>query len=58
MFMQLFCFQCQIFVYRGHSCFYTDMEDICVLDAISRETRTFAYQAIGILAQRMPQLFR
>ncbi|XP_074321211.1 uncharacterized protein LOC141657772 [Silene latifolia] len=27
-------------------------------DAISRETKTFAYQAIGILAQRMPQLFR
>lgn len=27
-------------------------------DAISRETRTFAYQAIGMLAQRMPQLFR
>ncbi|XP_021734263.1 proteasome-associated protein ECM29 homolog isoform X2 [Chenopodium quinoa] len=27
-------------------------------DSISRETRTFAYQAIGMLAQRMPQLFR
>ncbi|XP_056682996.1 uncharacterized protein [Spinacia oleracea] len=27
-------------------------------DTISRETRTFAYQAIGMLAQRMPTLFR
>ncbi|CAA0805895.1 ARM repeat superfamily protein [Striga hermonthica] len=27
-------------------------------DAIARETRSFCYQAIGLLAQRMPQLFR
>ncbi|KAL2941950.1 Proteasome adapter and scaffold protein ECM29 [Bienertia sinuspersici] len=27
-------------------------------DVVSRETKTFAYQAIGMLAQRMPQLFR
>ncbi|XP_048499629.1 uncharacterized protein LOC104890118 isoform X2 [Beta vulgaris subsp. vulgaris] len=35
-----------------------DGENNSESDAISRETRTFAYQAIGILAQRMPQLFR
>ncbi|XP_059624994.1 uncharacterized protein LOC132268214 [Cornus florida] len=27
-------------------------------DAIARDTKTFAFQAIGLLAQRMPQLFR
>lgn len=27
-------------------------------DAIARETKTFAFQAIGLLAKRMPQLFR
>ncbi|PRQ32931.1 putative proteasome component Ecm29 [Rosa chinensis] len=27
-------------------------------DATHRDSRTFAYQAIGLLAQRMPQLFR
>ncbi|KAL8545025.1 hypothetical protein ACS0TY_005289 [Phlomoides rotata] len=27
-------------------------------DAIARETKSFCYQAIGLLAQRMPQLFR
>ncbi|KAG8388927.1 hypothetical protein BUALT_Bualt02G0176200 [Buddleja alternifolia] len=27
-------------------------------DAIARETRSFCFQAIGLLAQRMPQLFR
>ncbi|XP_052205851.1 uncharacterized protein LOC127810408 isoform X2 [Diospyros lotus] len=27
-------------------------------DAIARDTKSFAYQAIGLLAQRMPQLFR
>ncbi|KAL2510922.1 ARM repeat superfamily protein [Abeliophyllum distichum] len=27
-------------------------------DAIARETKTFSFQAIGLLAQRMPQLFR
>ncbi|KAL6519030.1 hypothetical protein OROHE_017454 [Orobanche hederae] len=27
-------------------------------DGIARETRTFCFQAIGLLAQRMPQLFR
>ncbi|KAH7560788.1 hypothetical protein JRO89_XS10G0102900 [Xanthoceras sorbifolium] len=27
-------------------------------DAIARETKTFSYQAIGLLAQRLPQLFR
>ncbi|CAA3007764.1 proteasome-associated ECM29 homolog isoform X1 [Olea europaea subsp. europaea] len=27
-------------------------------DAIARETKTFCFQAIGLLAQRMPQLFR
>ncbi|KAG5517315.1 hypothetical protein RHGRI_037912 [Rhododendron griersonianum] len=27
-------------------------------DAIARDTKSFAYQAIGLLAQRMPQLFK
>lgn len=27
-------------------------------DALSRETKTFAYQAIGMIAQRLPTLFR
>ncbi|VYS53613.1 unnamed protein product [Arabidopsis thaliana] len=27
-------------------------------DALSRETKTFSFQAIGLLAQRLPQLFR
>ncbi|KAL0389274.1 UNVERIFIED_CONTAM: Proteasome adapter and scaffold protein ECM29 [Sesamum calycinum] len=27
-------------------------------DAIARETRSFCFQAVGLLAQRMPQLFR
>ncbi|KAJ4724481.1 Proteasome-associated ECM29 [Melia azedarach] len=27
-------------------------------DAISRETKSFSFQAIGLLAQRLPQLFR
>ncbi|XP_076926250.1 uncharacterized protein LOC143589348 isoform X1 [Bidens hawaiensis] len=27
-------------------------------DSIARETKTFAYQAIGLLAKRLPQLFR
>ncbi|CAL5425499.1 unnamed protein product [Camellia sinensis] len=27
-------------------------------DAIARDTKSFAYQAIGMLSQRMPQLFR
>lgn len=30
----------------------------CHLDTIARDTKTFAYQAIGLLAQRMPQLFK
>ncbi|KAK9123336.1 hypothetical protein Sjap_012938 [Stephania japonica] len=28
------------------------------LDAIARDSKTFAFQAIGLLAQRMPELFR
>ncbi|KAH0895160.1 hypothetical protein HID58_057589 [Brassica napus] len=27
-------------------------------DALSRETKTFSFQAIGLIAQRLPQLFR
>lgn len=27
-------------------------------DTIARETKSFCFQAIGLLAQRMPQLFR
>lgn len=27
-------------------------------DALSRETKIFSFQAIGLLAQRLPQLFR
>ncbi|PON59551.1 Proteasome component Ecm [Trema orientale] len=33
---------------------YSNMES----DATARDTKTFAFQAIGLLAQRMPQLFR
>ncbi|GAB4835308.1 hypothetical protein Ancab_000217 [Ancistrocladus abbreviatus] len=33
---------------------YTSSE----IDAAARETKTFAYQAIGLLSQRMPELFR
>ncbi|XP_062082273.1 uncharacterized protein LOC133788708 [Humulus lupulus] len=33
---------------------YSNMES----DATARDTKTFAYQAISLLAQRMPQLFR
>ncbi|EXB37190.1 hypothetical protein L484_013555 [Morus notabilis] len=33
---------------------YSNLES----DATARDTKTFAFQAIGLLAQRMPQLFR
>lgn len=29
-----------------------------ITDAIARETKSFSFQAIGLLAQRLPQLFR
>ena len=49
-------FICYNLFFNGNKSFHTEM--YACKDAISRETRTFAYQAIGMLAQRMPQLFR